>query len=767
MKRRTAVMMTMVALAGIGAGAALGCGGPPPTPLYVERRGGTAAELGRLYGGRLGLVMARSPAPLLYLDWRLLHGLRVGEAAGAMLTTPCCDTPSAAQPEAARGVAAWADARALVPDAPALPSWLPTERQGPDYTTIPNCFDDAFDTAAATLRDRAARYGRTAPAVRAWLLAQDAVFNACGNADAALPPTMPDAPAWLAADRAYQEAAFALYNFRTAEAATRFAAIAHDHASPWRPMGLYLGARAYQREALAHPTPESFAQARASIASLASAPAGTYGQGEARKMLRALAYRDRPAALLAELDHELNRPEPADDIALGLSDYLSLGARATARPDAVDWIQTLQAAPGNRVQALAHARERWSASRDPAWLVAALSLANPEDEAAAGLAADAGRIEPDRPAWTSAQYHLIRLTMASADPAATRARLDAILAEPTLSLTERNLFTAERLQVATDLADLARFAVRRPYCIALDGSCEAEDFAADEGTLGRVGGTGPWLGLGADARAIIDRLPLADRIALSRNPGLPEALRLDIALTGFARAVQLQDDRTIDMLAANLVGHLPQLAEEWRTIARTAPGPARRFAEYFAMAKLPGLRPYLVGYVRPQGTVPQFQGQWVDWQILPRGAPARPAETPSPGDYMFDLEWSGADASENDLTCLGACGRGSFPAHLPPFVAALQPRADAERAAFVTGTSDRAGNPRILPPGTLAVWDEALAYAQVHPRDPRAPETLYWLIHVARWGGNRNHLGRRAFRLLHDHYPNSSWARQSPYYYDG
>jgi hypothetical protein len=185
------------------------------------------------------------------------------------------------------------------------------------------------------------------------------------------------------------------------------------------------------------------------------------------------------------------------------------------------------------------------------------------------------------------------------------------------------------------------------------------------------------------------------------------------------------------------------------------------------MAKLPGLRPHLAGYVRPQGSVPQFQGQWVDWQILPRGLSARPAEAPRPSDYMFDSDYYGSDASDDDLSCLGDCGLGTFPAHLPPFVAAVQGRADAERFALVTSMSDRAGNPRALPPGTVAVWDEALAFASAHPRDPRAAETLYWLTHVARWGGNHDHLGRRAFRLLHDRYPNSSWAARSPYYYEG
>jgi hypothetical protein len=52
------------------------------------------------------------------------------------------------------------------------------------------------------------------------------------------------------------------------------------------------------------------------------------------------------------------------------------------------------------------------------------------------------------------------------------------------------------------------------------------------------------------------------------------------------------------------------------------------------------------------------------------------------------------------------------------------------------------------------------------PREPRSPEMLYWLIRVARWGANHDHLGRRAFSLLRAGYAGSAWAKRSPHYYD-
>jgi hypothetical protein len=760
--KRGAMKKAWVAIAAALAGAALwggpvfGSADPGPFPIFIDRGGGVGpAERARLFDGRLGMVTASSPEPLLYLDWRLLHGLAVGPAAGTALTSPCGGEPASLGPH--DGVYGWLEARSIVTAAGDPPNYIPTERAGPDYTSVQNCFRDAFDTAAATLRERAASYGKESPALLAWVKTQDAVFDACGNEGGALPPPAADAPVWLKADRAYQEAAFALYNRRNGEAAERFAAIARDKTSPWRGKGLYLQARALQREALASRNPESIARSRAALTKLAAAPQGTYGRGEVRKMLRALAYRDRPDSLLTELQEELGAKQADPGIAFALRDYLKLSEKVAARPEFADWVETLKAFEG--APGLDHARERWAATHDPAWLIAALSLVPPGHEAAPGLAADAAAVRRGAPAWLTAQYHLTRLTIAKADPPATRARLDSILADPELTLGERNLFAGARTQVAADLGELARFSLRQAFCGGPGEYCAGDDWARSDGHLAPH--RGGWFGLGADARAIIDRLPLEPRIALSRSPVLPEPLRLDIALTGFARAVQLQDDGAADRISRDLMDLLPQMRTDWQSVVSARPGSAKRFAESFAMAKLPGLRTDLVAfsYTRPTGTVAEFQGRWADWMIIPPGTPATAAGYPRPEAY--EGEYRAADPELSDLTCLGRCGRSAFPLHLPAFVAAAQAKAVAERAAFRTFDQEQPA-----PAGAASLWDEALAYARAHPADPRSPELLYRLIRVARWGANHDHLGRRAFQLLHARHAGSDWARRSPYYYD-
>jgi len=794
--RLKGIVAGVAALALLGADAARASGPGALGPWYVDPFGGDRADLKRLYEGRLGVVMARASRPQLYISWRLLHGQKVGQVAGEALAIPCCDPPWRWRYTSRDGVGVdgWLKARKGIPGA-AVIDYLTTEREGPNYTTVATCFDEAFDTASATLKDRAARYGAGTVQVKAWLDAQDAVFDACHASGAALPAPLADAPAWLKADRAYQEAAFELYQGRYSDAAVRFAAIGRDKASPWRPLGPYLRTRALVRSAVVEKTGDSFAGARMALNELAKAPAGTFGQGEVRKMRRLLDYRDRPKQLLAELEKELSAREAAPDVAVSFRDYASLYDKGVGAPEALDWIMTIRAQPTRTAidaatgegsgpnayaeleartlrDALAHARERWAATRDEAWLVAALSLVQPGAAEAAGLASAAAKVSPDAPSWLSAQYHLGRLTLAMADPATARARLDAVLRRTDLSVNDRNLFTAQRMQVSADAAEFARLALRKRLCAESDeaSGCVRGFWQADmsqpAGVYDGEGYAGTQ-GFGDDARAVIDRLPLKARVALGRDAQIPARLRMDVALTNYARAVALGDHATVDSLTTDLETLLPQLAAEWRGIRAVPVGPDKRFRELFVLAKVPGMRTDLADYVRPEGEVAQFQPPWTSWLFLPRG---RPAKTEPPPLALYQELGTGVDGdtpdASTDLACLGECGVGASPLRLPDFAAAEAAQATAERGYFVRTRPSYGEEPLPPPPGATAAWDEMLAFAQANPKHPQVPEALYWIIRAGRWGGSHNHSGKRAFQLLHRAYPTSTWAKRSPYFYD-
>lgn len=753
MRRLAAALMSVLVLSGLLTEPAAGSGDPGPSTVFIDRRGGNPAERARLYKGKMGVLLTNASDGLLYLQWRLMNGLEVGDAAGATLNDSCCDVRDSNGPD--DGVFGWTKATALVPGATQAPGWITTELRGPDYTRIPNCFRDAFNAATATLRDRVARYGARDPAVEAWLNTQNAVFAACGDPNATLPAPLANAPQWLKADRAYQEAAFALYKGQTQDAVARFQAIGRDPRSPWAPMGLYLCARTLHRAALAHPSPESFAAARAAIAPLQARP-DAYGHGEVRGMLRALAYRDNPDLLFKKLDEELNATAPTGDIAKGLRDYVTLSQRFTPAPDLADWFKTLHVR--ERTPALAHAGERWAATRKPHWLVLALALARSDDPQAAGLAAAAAAVPKDSPVWLTVQYHQMRLTFATADPARLRTRVDAILASD-LSSSDRNLFLALRTQLAASLPDLMRFALRKPFCTEAEEYCQPGDWMLADGSLAKSERGYP-VALGPEAKAILDRLPLRSR--MTAGTGLPRDLRLDLALTNYGRAVQLQNNPAIDRLAGELAVLMPAIRRDWLTIRNTRPGPAKRFAEFFVLAKIPGVSPDLVGYTRPRGTVGEWQGSWWDWMILPRAATA-PVDQPLLSRYNDWDYWGSYDDAHTDLVCYGYCGVGDFPLQLPGFATAQQPRAQAERnrLLFYNDTQEN-----LLPPGSISAWTGLLDYARAHPGDPRSPEALYWLIRISHWGRSHDRVGYKAFRLLHTRHRGSAWTKRSPYYYD-
>ena len=170
-------------------------------------------------------------------------------------------------------------------------------------------------------------------------------------------------------------------------------------------------------------------------------------------------------------------------------------------------------------------------------------------------------------------------------------------------------------------------------------------------------------GLGEDARAVIDRAPLDVRLALACDPRLPAKIRLDLALTSYGRAVQLQDPAAVDAAARLLVPLLPPMAGPFRGVLEARPGADKRFAEFLVLAMIPGVRVDLADYVRPEGRRSEdYKDRWTDWLIPPR--PERGAAPPALAAYQetgtgYARYTAGLwpDAL-SDLSCMGECGRG-------------------------------------------------------------------------------------------------------------
>jgi hypothetical protein len=777
MKRAAgAALGWLLALATALPAPALASGGGSAASWAVQARG-PAVDQPRFYAGSPGIVMPGGRIGRLLIAWRGLHGLATPTAIADRLDAECCDLPPVGSEDAQAG---WRVA--LAPVLAAQPAYFRTEREGSEpYTYIANCFDDAIRTATATLTDRIARFGAGSPDVRGWAMDQQIVFQACGLENAPLPPLAVNAPGWRRADRAYQGAAIALYTGKLASAAAQFNAIARDTGSPWRPLAAYLAARALARQALGQPTSASLAAARAALAAVVATPG--YGREAARGILKALDFRSDPAIHVSAIAPPLVAVSLPGTAPADLFDLWLLRWRGVPQPEIIDWIVTLRGETGppesryespktDREAALTHAAQRWQARHDPAWLIAALSLATPGDAVTARLTTDALAAEAlaaERgPAAASLVFHRVRLNFARGDAANLRRSVDTMLARRDIGTVTRNLFVAERAQLAENLTDFARRAVRQRLCAeALPAGCTAieSDFAYQPASLFDGVGTNGRSGLGDDARWVIDRMPLVQRLALADDSQIPALLRLDIALGNYVRAVQLSDRGVTVASARQLIALLPPMRREFASVVAAAPGPARRFAELLPLAKMPGARADLLGATRPEGRVTDFQGYWPNWFVAAPGRPDTRAAAPAPADYGSWVEDGFAGGSFDDPVCYRLCGMGGFVPRLPDFVAAAAATAARERLYLLDGDRSRDGS-HPPPPGAVSVWDTLLDFARANPRDPRAPETLHWLIHVSRYGSGNNRSGYRAFVLLHQRYPSSPWTARNRYYYD-
>ena len=782
----------------------------PGANWALNEFGGPPAERQMLYGGTPGVIMATSPASLLFVAWRRLHGQTVPAAAGEALAVPCCGGSAGGASDAVTG---WLAARMTVPGAPPRDPYLDTERPGPDYTSTPNCLDDAFRNATATLQARAQSYGIAAPELQFWLAAQDGVFTACSKPVTALPPLPDGAPDWLRADYRYQSAALSFYNADYPAAAAAFAAIGQDTASPWHAIAPYLRLRALLRQALASKAQPDFAAAQQ--AATAFTPGTPLHDAAAQLGSMAQLHAD-PAAAGVRLIGALQSDRLTAQAAADFKDLQALAGSA-AVPEALDWIITFKtgaaapplrlkdqgsafdrakAAEGRRVAALAHARDRYAATHDPTWLIAVLALMQPDEVAEGGAMADAAAVDGQAPAFLTLLYHRTRLTAGTADQGAVRAALDRVLARGGLTATTRNLFLAERLQSAASLGEVATYAQRQVTCTKASDGCKSQDWGYD--------GTGPGLfdaegeaaasGMGDDARYLVDRMALAARMALSGDPALPAPIRMDIALTSFARAVLIHDDPAADRMAMALQGLLPAMAAEFAAIPKAAKGDDKLFAQFLIFAKIPGLRADLVDYTRPVGNVAGFAGAWPNWVVLDRPDPDSIAPAPvlyDNANYQVIDVAAGTDLGAGhrrvpDVVCDGMCGAGGFVPHLPAFLADTAVKATAERRflpppgkygdvgtgpsvraeAFPSQDPGHAAKTLAPPPGAIFVWEFILRYAAAHPQDPRVPEALHWMVHVGHYGQSHDHSGKRAFLLLKSRYPNSSWAKQNRFFYD-
>jgi hypothetical protein len=706
--------------------------------------------------GEVGILDPAFPRFYLFIAYRYLSGLPLNPAEQQALFREQPSSPSTGFSnewgvEITPAVTQWIELRKKAPGLalPAKGGSYRTESSPTSYVQYLNCGDDAYRTAIATLQARIVKWGGNSAQVKDWIQAQDMVFSDCVEGSS-IPPAAPAAAdPLLKQDRAYQIAAANFYSGNLNEAEAQFRRVASDQASPWRPISSYLVARALIRKASLKGEADALAAAETQLKTVLADSSLQSAHPPAQALAGYVEARRDPGQRLRELAQALLTPNQPAAIEQNLTDYRYLFdrleeadqtefANIAARHELGDWLLSFHAA--DRAD---HALEKWKSTNSNPWLLAALAhLGGDSPDAGVAIAA-AERIPSDSPAYATAAFHATRLLIETHKLDQARSRLDAVLKDAKrFPRSTTNLFLAERMKVAASWDEFLRFAPRAPAGWAEDIDEEAFDPNTRPELKVYSGGRPAF---DADATVVFnEQMPLARWMDAAGGAQLPAPLRASLALTGWVRAVLLDDDQSAVRFAALAETLNPEFKRPLESYLAASSADARRFASTYALLKYPGLRPYLEsGFDRLTAIdkIDDYRDNW--WCALGSkhlGFPANYYRLYSSIARPLDVLYS-RDAPSAAIFLA--------PAEL-----------DAGRNEW-----KRLGGQPAAPTYLLR---QALDFAQAHPDDPRGPEALHLGVRASRYGctdANTGTLSEQAWRLLHQRFRDSPWTKQTQYWY--
>jgi hypothetical protein len=648
----------------------------------------------------------------------------------------------------------WLDARSKVPGLGAPPEVHAfRNREKPhEYESYLNCQQDAFENAAATLGERIKRFGADSEQVRDWIAAQDSVFSNCSSGRQIPDAARADQDALIRADRAYQIAAANFYAGSFDEAKQQFDAIAREAASPWYEKAGYLAARSLLRKgSFAEKEDEArpaLADAETRLNSILNDKSLAKSHHAATRLLNLVRLRLHPEETLHELAHTIIKKDATADFKQAVWDYTALfdkfvgdkddttkhSVPAGLRSDELtDWILTFQDASAD---AATHSQERWEKTHALQWLVAAMTKASGQPTGLDALLSAAARVDHGSPAFPSVAFHNVRLLIESKRVDAARSVLDKILSEDRsrLPASALNQLLGQRMMLAQNLELFLQSAQRAPAGFSDDS--DGREIPEDEKDVDSTT-KGSKLFFDLDSTNIFNKaMPVVVMKNAALSTTLAANLRRDVTQAAFMRAALL-DDRESAMPVAKLLGETyPETKGFLATYQSAATPEARRFAAAFLSLKFPGLRPYVTAGIGRTTAVSEIDSYRDNYWC---------AEPPT---SMTGAAWQG----EEDKT-------GAAPVAPPEFLRSSQPSALRQAAALqALGTA----------PNYLCRI--AIEWAEKNPTDAHAPEALHLAVRSTRYGCTDKDTGRwskAAYDLLHRRYPNTTWAKNTKYWFKG
>jgi hypothetical protein len=743
--------------------------------------------------GKLDLLQHTYWHEPLYIAYRNLSGKPFTPAELKALAEPSPEETAAAK----NWIEAWEDTRAKIvgkmPGTRLENSGYGIARpvgRSETYLSYYNCLNSAFENAVQTLNNRVQQFGAQSPIVKDWIAAQDQVFENCGNAAPGFPPkpqpavipvaAHPADPAVIRADRAYQIAAADFYAGEYDLAQAAFETIAKDPASPYQKIATYLVARTLIRKSTVDTgddvyDPQTLAQAETQLRAILADKNLQEIHAPAQRLLGFVRIRLHRQQRFHELETSLSAAGDSQMFRQDLADYLWLLDRpvltktiATPSPtpgepptkgatldeesrlkpgDMTDWIFTFQQTDDSALQ---HSLQRWQQTKSLPWLVAAIAKVPATDAAAADLSAAAMKIAPDSPAYVIVTFHRLRILAQTGSSEAASRQIDDLLARrtPTLSPSATNQFLALRMKYASSLQDFLRFAPR-----VLDGTrAVANPPDPPSAPAASAAKTVPYFD--SDASVVLtEKLPLRMLAEAAKSTTLPAALRREIVIAAWTRAILLHNDAVATELVPTAQELVPEIKDALADYTSAPDTLSRQFAAVFAILRNPGLRPFVsAGYHR--------------------------GELYTVGEPRFDRidnlhdNWWCASAPTSQNRGYGANYYTMF-ATLSSPLSEIYPQGKVPSPIFLTeddratATKERA-ELESQPAAPNWLGKQTLDWANSHPDDPRVPEALHLVVRARRYGCNDpspENYSKSAFTLLHNLYPDNPWTKQTPYWF--
>ncbi|MDH3529699.1 MAG: hypothetical protein OEQ28_09040, partial [Acidobacteriota bacterium] len=385
--------------------------------------------------------------------------------------------------------------------------------------------------------------------------------------------------------------------------------------------------------------------------------------------------------------------------------------------DLTDWLITYQSEDG-----FEHALKRWKETAKVHWLVAALAKTRPEHPSAEGLVHDANQLKQTSPAFYTAMYHAIRISLHSGNRLQAEKLTNRVFEAgfESVPVATKNSFYAQRMESATGLSEFLKYAKRMPTSYLW-----SDDFNEMGTEMNENAGLKTWKDkpmFDEDAVEILNTsVPLNVWVNAANNSEVPGRLRDFIASAGWMRAFFLKDASAEAQFSRLMNRYSQDYSQLMRGYYNARSDRERESAALLAIGRYAVLEPSIAS-------------KW-----------GRKTSDPKT-----------IDSNRGNWWCLSP-----------------DPKGESERPAFLSAVDHAKGKAeykslRSLGEGSSAFASRAVDFAKRNPKNQMTPEILHLAVRATRFGCRDSRTGalsKEAFDLLHRRYKNSAWAKRTRFWY--